>query len=377
MTDNPVRRLHDFGQSPWLDFLSRGLLTSGQLARLIEEDGIAGVTSNPAIFEKAILASDDYDDAIARLAREGRSAQEIYEILTVEDVRSAADLMRPMYDETDGLDGYVSLEVNPHLARDTEGTLEEARRLWGKVDRPNLFIKVPATTEGLPAIEQLISEGINVNVTLLFGLPRYREVAEAYISGLERRLADGHPIDRVASVASFFLSRIDVLLDPIFEEKIAGGGPEAEKARRLRGEVAIASAKVAYATIYRELFSSERFRALADRGARVQRLLWASTSTKNPEYPDTKYVEPLIGPDTVNTMPLETIEAYRDHGNPAPRLEEGVEEAQALLALLPEVGVDLDAATARLIEEGIEKFNQPYDKLLATLEEAVARHGGA
>lgn len=375
MSDNPVRRLHDFGQSPWLDFLSRGLIESGELARLIEEDGIAGVTSNPAIFEKAIVASTDYDDAIAELAAEGKSAQEIYEILTVEDVRSAADILRPMYDRTEGLDGYVSLEVNPHLARDTAGTLEEARRLWGKVDRPNLLIKVPATVEGLPAIEQLISEGINVNVTLLFGLPRYREVAEAYIAGLERRAASGPPVRGIASVASFFLSRIDVAIDPLLEEMIAAGGPKAEKAGRLRGEVAIACAKVAY-EIYRELFGGARFAALAERGARRQRLLWASTGTKNPDYPDTKYVEPLIGPDTVNTMPLETIEAYRDHGDPAPRLQEGLEQAHATLALLAEVGIDIDEVTAQLIEEGIEKFNQPYDKLLATLEEAVKQHGG-
>lgn len=375
MTDNPLRRLHDFGQSPWLDFLSRGLIESGELARLIEEDGIAGVTSNPAIFEKAIVASNDYDDAIAELAAEGKNAQEIYEILTVEDVRSAADILRPMYDRTEGRDGYVSLEVNPHLARDTEGTLEEARRLWGKVDRPNLLIKVPATVEGLPAIEQLISEGINVNVTLLFGLPRYREVVEAYIAGLERRAASGSPVRGIASVASFFLSRIDVAIDPLLEEMIAAGGPKAEKARRLRGEVAIACAKVAY-EIYRELFGGARFAALAERGARGQRLLWASTGTKNPDYPDTKYVEPLIGPDTVNTMPLETIEAYRDHGDPAPRLQEGLEQAHATLALLAEVGIDLDEVTAQLVEEGIEKFNRPYDKLLATLEEAVKRHGG-
>lgn len=375
MTDNPLRRLHDFGQSPWLDFLSRGLIESGELARLIEEDGIAGVTSNPAIFEKAIVAGNDYDDTIAELAAEGKNAQEIYEILTVEDVRSAADILRPMYDRTEGRDGYVSLEVNPHLARDTEGTLEEARRLWGKVDRPNLLIKVPATVEGLPAIEQLISEGINVNVTLLFGLPRYREVVEAYIAGLERRAASGSPVRGIASVASFFLSRIDVAIDPLLEEMIAAGGPKAEKAGRLRGEVAIACAKVAY-EIYRELFGGARFAALAERGARRQRLLWASTGTKNPDYPDTKYVEPLIGPDTVNTMPLETIEAYRDHGDPAPRLQEGLDRAHATPALLAEVGIDLDEVTAQLVEEGIEKFNRPYDKLLATLEEAVKRHGG-
>lgn len=376
MSDNPVRRLHDFGQSPWLDFLSRGLLQTGELARLIEEDGIAGVTSNPAIFEKAIVASDDYDEAIAELAAEGKNAQEIYELLTVADVQSAADLLRPLYDRTEGLDGYVSLEVDPHLALDTEGTLDEARRLHGKVDRPNLFIKVPATAEGLPAIEQLISEGLNVNVTLLFGLPRYREVAEAYIAGLERRAAAGEPVRGVASVASFFLSRIDVLIDPLLEEMMAAGEPRADQAKRLRGEVAIACAKIAY-EIYHELFGGARFAALAERGARVQRLLWASTGTKNPDYPDTKYVEPLIGPDTVNTLPLETIEAYRDHGDPAARLEDGLAAAHATLDLLAEVGIDIDEVTAQLIEEGIDKFNKPYDKLIATLEEAVGKHGAA
>ena len=367
MKENPLLKLNTYGQSVWMDYIRRQMLTSGEFKRVIEEDGLRGVTSNPAIFDKAIAGSKDYDQEIRALALEGKSIAEVYETLTVEDVRQAADLFRPVYDRLEGRDGYVSLEVNPHLARDTQGTIQEARRLWGKLSRPNVFIKVPATLEGLPAIRQLISEGINVNVTLLFGLPRYRQVAEAYLAGLEDRLAQGEAVDRVASVASFFLSRIDVLLDPRFEKIMAEGGPKAKKVSALRGEVAIASAKVAY-SIYKEIFRGERFRRLADRGARPQRLLWASTSTKNPEYADVKYVEPLIGPDTVNTMPLETISAYRDHGDPAPRLEMEVDRAASLLRRLGEFGIDLDLATQQLEDEGVEKFNQPYDSLMCNLE---------
>ncbi|MGC9317343.1 MAG: transaldolase [Armatimonadota bacterium] len=376
MTGNPLLKLQEYGQSIWLDFLRRGLITSGELHRLIEEDGIRGVTSNPAIFEKAIAQSDDYEDAIAALAQQGKGAQEIYETLTVEDIQSAADLLRSVYDESEGRDGFVSLEVDPHLARDTAGTIDEARVLWEKVNRPNLLIKVPATVEGLPAIQQLISEGINVNITLLFGLPRYREVADAYISGLEERLERGEPVDRIASVASFFLSRIDVLVDPMLEARMEGEGREAEIAGRLRGQVAIASAKVAY-QIYKEIFGDARFQRLRDAGARVQRLLWASTSTKNPEYSDVKYVEPLIGPETVNTLPMETIDAYRDHGDPGDRLEEGVDEAREVLDLLAEVGIDIDEVTAQLVDEGIEKFNNPFDDLMETLERAVRRQAAS
>ncbi|MEA3401975.1 MAG: transaldolase [Armatimonadota bacterium] len=376
MADNPLLKLQKYGQSIWLDFLRRGLITSGELQRLIEEDGIRGVTSNPAIFEKAIAQTDDYEGAIAELAQQGKRAQEIYETLTVEDIQSATDLLRSLYDDSDGRNGFVSLEVDPHLARDAAGTIDEARLLWEKVDRPNLLIKVPATVEGLPAIQQLISEGINVNVTLLFGLPRYRGVADAYISGLEERVERGEPVDRIASVASFFLSRIDVLVDPMLEAKMEGEGREAEIAGRLRGQVAIASAKVAY-QIYKDIFDDARFQRLRDHGARVQRLLWASTSTKNPEYSDVKYVEPLIGPKTVNTLPMRTIDAYRDHGDPEDRLEEGVDEAREVLELLPEVGIDIDEVTAQLVDEGIEKFNNPFDELMATLEAAVREHAAS
>jgi transaldolase len=364
---NPLRRLEQFGQSIWLDYIRRQMITGGELKRLVDEDGLKGVTSNPAIFEKAIAQSEDYDEAIRGLVRQNKSVIDIYHDLTVADVQMAADVFRPLYDTLDGEDGFISLEVNPHLARDTEGTIAEARQLWEAVNRPNLLIKVPGTAEGLPAITSLISEGINVNVTLLFGLPRYEEVAEAYIAGLEARLAKGRSLFRVASVASFFLSRIDVLLDPILERMAASGGPQAKAAKGLQGEVAIASAKLAY-TIYKRVFSSGRFHALAAKGARPQRVLWASTSTKNPDYPDVKYVEPLIGPDTVNTLPPETLEAYRDHGNPASRLEEGIDQAAAVLQRLPELHIDINQVTQQLEDEGIEKFNQPYDSLLKTLE---------
>ena len=367
MGENPLVKLGTFGQSIWLDYIRRQMIESGELKKLIDEDGLKGVTSNPSIFQKAIAGSTDYDEAIRTLVQAGKSIQEIYETLTVADVGQAADVFRPLYDQVDGKDGFVSLEVNPHLAQDTDGTIAEARHLWQALNRPNVLIKVPATQEGLPAIRQLISEGINVNVTLLFGLPRYREVAEAYIAGLEARAAQGQPLNRVASVASFFLSRIDVLLDPRLEKLAAAGGPQAQAAKDLIGQVAIASAKVAY-RIYQEIFGSARFQKLAAQGARPQRLLWASTSTKNPAYPDVKYVEPLIGPDTVNTLPPETLEAYRDHGDPAARLTEEVDQAASELQRLPELGIDLDQATQQLEDEGVEKFNQPFDSLMATLE---------
>jgi transaldolase len=370
MKENPLLKLHSFGQSIWLDYIQRQLIDSGELQRLIEEDGLCGMTSNPDIFEKAIEGSHDYDDALRALARQGKSVEEIYDTLTVEDVMRAADLFRPTYDRLEGKDGFVSLEVNPHLAHDTQGTVAEARRLWAALDRPNVFIKVPATLEGLRSIRQLISEGINVNVTLLFGLPRYREVADAYISGLETRAAKGLPIEAVASVASFFLSRIDVLVDPLLEKIIAKRGSEAPIATGLRAQTAIASAKVAY-RIYKEVFSSGRFRELAALGARPQRVLWASTGTKNPEYSDVKYVEALIGPETINTLPPETLKAYRDHGDPAPRIEEHLEEANLNLERLSELGIDLDEVTQKLEDQGIEKFNKPYDSLMANLEKKL------
>ncbi len=368
MNKNPLLRLQEFGQSIWLDLIRRSMLTSGELKQLIDEDGLRGVTSNPAIFEKAMAGSTDYSAAIRSLALEGKTSEEIYRSLAIEDIQLGADEFRPLFDKLDGRDGFVSLEVSPLLARDTEGTIREARELWAALDRPNVFIKVPATVEGLEAIRRLIAEGINVNVTLLFGLERYRDVAEAYIAGLEQRAAEGKPVGRVASVASFFLSRIDLLVDPQLEEKMRGGGKQAELAGSLRGEVAIASAKIAY-QIYKEVFSAERFQKLAAKGARTQRVLWASTSTKNPSYADVKYVEALIGPDTINTLPMETLNAYRDHGDPAARLEIDIDKARQVLKTLAELGINLQEKTQQLEDEGIEKFVKPFNKLETTLEE--------
>lgn len=362
-----IEQLETFGQSVWLDYIQRNMIRSGQLKNLIEHYGIRGVTSNPAIFEKAIDESNDYDDDINRLISQGKNAQEIYEILTIQDIQEAADVFRPLYDRTQGQDGYVSLEVSPHIAHETETTIKEARRLWKKVCRPNVFIKIPATAEGLPAIRQCISEGINVNITLIFGLPIYMKVANAYIEGLELRRAQGQSIKTVASVASFFLSRIDVLVDKMLENEIERGN-HPDIAQSLHGQIAISCAKVAY-QMYKEIFSEERFRKLAGKGARPQRLLWASTSTKNPSYSDIKYVEPLIGPQTVNTMPMITVEAYRDHGKPASRLEEDAAQADHLLALLGEVGMSLDKIADQLEDEGIEKFIKPYDSLISKLNE--------
>ncbi len=369
MTANPLQQLAALGQSVWLDYIHRDLFASGQLRRLIEDDALSGMTSNPAIFEKAIGEGHAYDGQIDQLARAGRGVNESEAALSQDDVRSAADVLRAVYDRTHGGDGYVSLEVNPHLARDTAGTIAEGRRLWSALARPNAYIKVPGTVEGLGAIRQLISEGINVNVTLLFGLPRYDEVMDAYLSGLEQRLAAGGSLATVSSVASFFVSRIDALVDPMLEQHVTG--PHGAAAVAARGEVAIACARLAY-EMHRHRFAQERFRHLAERGARVQRVLWASTSTKNPNYSDVKYVEALLGANTINTMPLETLEAYRDHGQPQLRLGHGLDDARRLFERLPELGVDIDAVTRRLEQEGIEKFNQPFDKLMQRVGERVA-----
>ena len=361
-----MKELGTFGQSIWLDYIRRDLIANGGLRRLIEEDGLRGMTSNPSIFEKAIAESHIYDQDIREMALKTKDVKAIYETLSQCDVQNAADEFRSVYEKTDGKDGYVSLEVNPHLAHDTKGTIEEARRLWIALNRPNVFIKVPATSDGLPAIQQLICEGINVNVTLLFGLPRYRQVAEAYIAGLEARAVQGKPVKHIASVASFFLSRIDTLVDHLVEKFFDSGGKKTEIARKVRGQVAISSAKAAY-QIYKEIFGSDRFRKLAAQGARVQRLLWASTSAKNPDYSDVKYIEPLIGPDTVSTVPFETIDAYRDHGDPESRLEQDVKQANWIMARLPELGISIDKVTWQLEDEGVKKFDEPFDKLMETL----------
>ncbi len=374
---NPLQQLAALGQSVWLDYIHRDLF-DGQLRRLIDEDALTGMTSNPAIFEKAIDSGHSYDAQIETLARAGKSANDIYEAISQSDVQRVADALRPIYERTHTVDGYVSLEVNPHLARDRDGTIAEARRLWAALDRPNIYIKVPGTVEGLGAIRQLIGEGINVNVTLLFGLPRYHEVMDAYIGGLEQRLASAGSLEGVSSVASFFISRIDTMVDPMLQahaasERDAQARTEAEGAC---GEVAIACGKLAY-NMYRQTFAQQRFRHLAERGARVQRLLWASTSAKNPNYRDVKYVEALLGADTIDTMPLETLEAYRDHGRPQLQLEGNLPAARDLFESLPALGVDIDQVTRRLEEEGIDKFNQPFDRLLQHIEARVISVTGA
>ncbi len=364
MKDNPLKKIENLGQSIWLDYIRCDLISSGKLKKLIEDDGLRGMTSNPSIFEKAIDKSDIYDTDIREMGFKGKDAVKIYETLSQRDVQNAADEFKPVYERTIAKDGYVSLEVNPHLAYDTRSTIEEARRLWTILDRPNILIKVPATDEGLPAIRQLISEGINVNVTLLFSLPRYRLVTEAYIAGIRDRIDQGKPVKNIASVASFFLSRIDVVIDPKEMEFVATTGEQAHFATKIKGQVAISNAKVAY-KIYKEIFESEAFLKL---GASPQRLLWASTSPKDPTYSDIKYVEALIGPNTVNTIPPETLEAYRDHGDPALLLEADLELASWVLSELSEIGIDLNEITEKLENVGVKKFIQSYDKLIKAIK---------
>lgn len=361
--ENRVKRIHSFGQSIWLDFIARSIIKSGELKSLIDVDGVRGVTSNPAIFEKAITGSSDYDDDIRELSDKTEDNEEIFFGVAIKDIQSAADLFKGVYDESKGEDGYVSLEVSPFLALDTEKTAAQAADLWKKVDRKNVMIKIPGTKPGLAAIRQSIAKGININVTLLFGLPRYEEVAEAYIAGLEDHLAAGHQIGHISSVASFFLSRIDVIVDPMLDEK---GAPE------LKGEVAIASAKKAY-EIYKRIFSGPRWEKLVAQGAKPQRLLWASTSSKNPAFKDTKYVEALIGADTVDTVPLETIEAFRDHGIAENTLELDTDKATATLDKLKSIGINIDEITQKLEDEGIDKFNKPFEKLLQAIEDQKAK----
>lgn len=359
---NNVKQIHSFGQSIWLDFIDRAILNNGKLKSLIDVDGVRGVTSNPAIFEKAITSSSDYDADIRTLSDGSKSTEEVFFGLAMKDIQAAADLFKGVHAE-DKMDGYVSLEVSPFLALDTEGTFEQAKKLWKQVDRKNVMIKIPGTQPGLSAIRQSIAQGININVTLLFGLDRYRAVAEAYIAGLEDHLAAGHEIGHISSVASFFLSRIDVIVDPLLDEKGLG---------ELKGEVAIASAKKAY-EIYKEVFSGPRWEKLAAKGAQPQRLLWASTSSKNPAFKDTKYVEALIGPDTVDTVPLETIEAFRDHGVAANTLEQGLDTATEILNKVKAAGINMDEVTQTLEDEGIDKFNKPFEKLLKSIEDQAAK----
>jgi len=382
MTDSnrnrPLLQLDALGQSAWLDYIRRGIMEDGELERMIAEDAVRGVTSNPAIFEQAIGRSDDYDDDLALLAAEGAEAMEAYEELAIDDIQRAADLFRPIFEESGGADGFVSLEVSPELAHDTEGTLAEARRLWATVDRPNVMIKIPGTAEGLPALEEALVEGINVNVTLLFSLEGYEEVMNAYLRALERRAEAGLELAGIASVASFFVSRVDTAVDAELERRADAATDETERARLLsmRGAAAVANAKLAYRR-FREVFAGRRFAPLQAGGARVQRPLWASTSTKNPEYRDVVYVEELIGPDTVNTMPLQTLQAFANHGVAARTVDRDVEEAEAHLERLREVGIDLRDVTRRLQIEGVEKFVLPFREMLravdAKLSEIAAR----
>lgn len=365
---NPLLALQEYGQSVWLDYIGRQLLVSGELQRLVEQDGLRGVTSNPAIFEKAITSSADYRDALDALTKQSLDASGLYERLAIQDIQAATDILRPVYERTNGGDGYVSLEVSPHLASNTQGTIEEAKRLWQAVGRANLMIKVPATPQGLPAIEQLIGDGINVNVTLLFAQEVYERVAQAYITGLERRVAQGSDVSRVASVASFFISRIDTAIDAIATARLKTTQADRERAllRKIMGKVAIANAKLTYQR-YQEIFRGARWNALAAKGAQRQRVLWASTSTKNPQYRDVLYVEELIGPDTVNTMPPATLEAFRDHGRVRRSLEDDVEAAHDTMQALEQVGISMQQVTDQLLAEGVRLFAEPFDKLLDAL----------
>jgi transaldolase len=360
--DNPLLKLRELGQTVWYDYIRRDLITSGELARLIREDGLAGMTSNPTIFQKAIAETELYDEDVRRAGRENKEPFAIFEQLAVEDVRRAADAFRPVFDAEKGADGFVSIEVGPHLANDTEGSIREARRLWAECDRPNVMVKIPGTGAGVPAIQRCLAEGININITLLFSVSRHREVMEAYLSALEERVAAGKPIDRLRSVASFFVSRVDTNVD----KKLDQIGNEA--ARRLRGKAAIANARLAYRAFH-DVFGSPRFAALQKRRALLQRPLWASTSTKDPAYPDLYYVEALVAPDTVDTMPPETFDAYRDHGDPKVRISDGLDEAADVFRRLADLGIEEARVSRELEEEGVKKFSDSYDSLLKTLAE--------
>ena len=367
---NPLLDLKKLGQSVWLDNIRRGHILSGGLKKLIDEDGFSGETSNPTIFEKAITGnSADYADAMRQLVQAGKSALEIYDALSIADVQMACDVFRPVYDATQGADGYVSIEVSPHLAHDTAGTIADTKRLFRAVNRPNVMVKIPGTKEGVPAIEECLYLGVNVNITLLFAVSAHEAVMWAYIRALERRAKEGKPIDRIASVASFFVSRIDTLGDKLLADKAKAATDTALKTtlESLQGKAAIANAKMAYA-LFKKIFNDPRFSALQAKGARVQRPLWASTSTKNPKYPDTLYVDALVGRDTVNTLPPETIDAFRDHGNPRLTIEDDLAGAHKMLQDLESVGVSMDAVTQQVLDEGVVKFEQAFDQLLANIE---------
>jgi transaldolase / glucose-6-phosphate isomerase len=369
---NPLKDLLKFGQSVWLDYIRRDLLTSGELKRLIEEDGLRGMTSNPTIFEKAIAGGALYDDLLNSLrSRTDLDAKGRFEILAIRDIQDAADILRPVYDSSKRRDGYVSLEVSPYLARDTKGSLEEARRLWKAVGRENVMIKIPGTAEGLPAIQQALSEGININVTLLFAQDVYVKVAEAYIAGLEQFAKSGGDVSKMASVASFFISRIDSAVDAVIDAKfkVSKDAREQEQLKSLHGKVAIANGKQTYEK-YQAIFSTDRWKALAAKGAQTQRVLWASTSTKNPAYRDVLYVEELIGPDTVDTIPPATFDAFRDHGKLRPSLTEDLASAHKTMETAAKVGISMKEVTDKLTDDGVRLFSEAFDKLLAAVEKS-------
>ena len=360
--------LEGHGQAVWLDFVDRKFLEAGGLQKLVDEDGLTGVTSNPSIFEKAMGHGEAYDSTLAKFDEENPGAATIdrYEHLAIQDIKAAADTLKPVYDKLDAKDGYVSLEVSPYISDDTDATIAEARKLWGMVDRPNLMIKIPGTLAGGPAISTAISEGINVNVTLLFSIEAYVRVAEAYAAGLEKRVAEGKPIDRIASVASFFVSRIDSTIDKQIDARLEKGDAEADALKAVRGKVAIANAKMAYQW-YLEFLKSDRWQALAAKGAQPQRLLWASTGVKDPSYPDTLYIDTLIGNDTVNTMPPKTMDAFRDHGTAATTITADIDGAKHVLAEAERLGLDLDGVTGTLVEEGVASFVKAFDDLLGAI----------
>ena len=373
-----MSRLQDLtalGQAVWLDFVDRKFLETGGLKKLVDADGLSGVTSNPSIFEKAMGHGDAYDGSLADYDRDHPEAATMdrYESLAVQDIKAAAETLRPVYDRLGAKDGYVSLEVSPYLADDTDATMAEAVKLWGMVDRPNLMIKIPGTDAGAPAIAQTIRAGINVNVTLLFSLDAYKRVADAYAMGLEERVRHGEPIDRIASVASFFVSRIDGKIDDAIDARLKAGDAEADALTAIKGKVAIANAKLAYAW-FQEFTASDRWRALAEKGAQPQRLLWASTGTKNPDYPDTLYIDTLVGPDTVNTMPPKTMDAFREHGTPKVTLTEDVDGARHVLSEVERLGLDLKEVTSTLVEEGVASFAKSFDDLLGSIAKKQPAH---
>jgi transaldolase len=369
MTTNRLKELAALGQSVWYDYIRRDLYTGGELKRLIEEDGLSGMTSNPTIFQKAVAETDLYDDSIRRLSGKGRTASALFEALEVEDVRAAADVFRPVHDRAKGDDGFVSIEVNPALSHDTQGTIEEARRLWRALERPNVMVKIPGTSAGIPAIKACLAEGININITLLFSVSRHREVMEAYLSAIEERVAAGKPVDRIRSVASFFVSRVDTLVDKKLDA-IASSGPEAQRgrAKALRGKTGIANARLAYEA-FEQTFGGERFKKLAVKGAKRQRPLWASTSTKDPAYPPLYYVEALVAPDSVDTMPPETYAKYRTEGRPQVRIREDLAGARATMAELPALGIDPARVADELEKDGEKKFVASFEQVVKAVEE--------